>query len=222
VSWELDHLVVAARSLDDGIAWCEATLGFVPQAGGKHPLMGTHNRIFAIGSARYPRAYFEIIAIDPQAPSPGRARWYDLDDPALQDTISRGPALVHWVAACTALGAELDALRQEGVERGEAIAVERATPTGLLRWHIAVRPDGRRLAAGALPTLIEWGDTHPSDTLAACGVALDGLTLRGLPAAVRTRLPGGVAVAEDVGAPLTAHLTTPHGPLTLHAPGAPR
>lgn len=222
MSWVLDHLVVAARSLDDGLAWCEATFGFVPQAGGRHPLMGTHNRIFAIGSARFPRSYLEIIAIDAQAPSPGRTRWYDLDDPALQATLAGGPALVHWVAACTGLGTELDVLRRAGIERGEAIAVERPTPTGLLRWHIAVRPDGQRLGAGALPTLIEWGDVHPADTLAPCGAVLDGLTLRGLPAAVRERLPAGVAVADDAGAPLTAHLTTARGPLTLHAPGAIR
>ena len=41
----LDHLVVAAATLDDGIAWCERTLGHVPQAGGRHAFMGTHNRI---------------------------------------------------------------------------------------------------------------------------------------------------------------------------------
>ena len=54
--WQLDHLVVAARSLDEGAAWCEATLGIVPGPGGKHPLMGTHNRLFPIASDRHPRA----------------------------------------------------------------------------------------------------------------------------------------------------------------------
>jgi len=43
-----DHLVVAARTLDEGAAWCEATLGVVPAPGGKHPLMATHNRLLAI------------------------------------------------------------------------------------------------------------------------------------------------------------------------------
>lgn len=219
MSWALDHLVVAARSLDEGIAWCEATLGIVPTAGGKHPLMGTHNRIFAIGSARFARAYLEIISIDPQAPPPGRVRWFDLDTPALQRSIERGPALVHWVARCASLDGELERLRNAGIDRGEAIAAERPTSAGVLRWRIAVRPDGQRLAGGALPTLIEWGDVHPADTLAPCGVALDALILRGLPTAARERLPGGVRCADDAGAPLTADLTTPRGPLTLHAPG---
>ena len=41
-----------------------------PGSGGRHALMGTHNRVFAIGSEAFPRAYFEIIAIDPDAPDP--------------------------------------------------------------------------------------------------------------------------------------------------------
>ena len=32
----------------------------------------------------YPGSYLEIIAINPDAPDPGRSRWFDLDDAALQ------------------------------------------------------------------------------------------------------------------------------------------
>jgi hypothetical protein len=71
---ELDHLVVAARSLDDGVAWCEATLGVVPAAGGGHAPMGTHNRLLAVSSARFPHSYLEIVAVDPEAPAPSRPR----------------------------------------------------------------------------------------------------------------------------------------------------
>ena len=39
----IDHLVVAARNLDEGVAWCEATLGLTPNAGGEHEKYGTHN-----------------------------------------------------------------------------------------------------------------------------------------------------------------------------------
>ena len=52
----LDHLVVAARSLDEGVRWCAATLGVTPGPGGKHPLMGTHNRLFGIAGDLFPRA----------------------------------------------------------------------------------------------------------------------------------------------------------------------
>ncbi len=78
----LDHLVVLAQTLEDGAAWCRATLGVTPVVGGAHPDMGTHNRLFAIASERFAGAYCEILAIDPAAPAPGRPRWFDLDDPA--------------------------------------------------------------------------------------------------------------------------------------------
>ena len=62
---QLDHLVIAAASLAEGVAWCEATLGLTPGPGGSHPLMGTHNRLLNIASAAFPQAYLEIIAIEP-------------------------------------------------------------------------------------------------------------------------------------------------------------
>lgn len=217
--WALDHLVVAAESLEAGVAWCEATLGLAPTAGGKHPLMSTHNRVFAIASDRFPRTYLEIIAIDPDAPPPGRARWFDLDVPAMQAALRLAPGLIHWAARCADLDAELAALRVRGIERGEALVAERPTPQGVLRWRIAVRPDGRRLAAGALPTLIEWGAVHPTDSMAPSGIALDGLVLRGLPDAVVERLPPGVRHATDAGPALQATLTTRRGTVVLDAIG---
>src|SRR5215813_4169969 len=82
----VDHLVIVARSLDEGVAWCEATLGITPAPGGSHPSMGTHNRLFALSSERYPRTYAEILAVDAGATRPNRPRWFDLDDPKVQGT----------------------------------------------------------------------------------------------------------------------------------------
>ena len=61
---KLDHLVIMAHTLDEGVAWCEATLGVTPASGGEHPLMGTHNRLLRIDSAEFPSAYLELIAIN--------------------------------------------------------------------------------------------------------------------------------------------------------------
>ena len=43
---QIDHLVVAATSLDQGVQWCEALFGITPALGGEHALFGTHNRLF--------------------------------------------------------------------------------------------------------------------------------------------------------------------------------
>lgn len=214
----LDHLVLAARTLDEGVDWCERTLGIVPGPGGRHPLMGTHNRVFAIGSAAYPRAYFEIIAIDPEAPSPGRTRWFDLDNPRLQAALADGPQLVHWVARCTDLEAALAALAQHGIAGGRVLQAARTTPQGELRWRIAVRDDGARLFGGALPLPIEWGALHPADALPASGVTLESVTLGNPePGQLRQalqRIGTDLAIAADAAA-LSATLATPRGRVTL-------
>lgn len=177
---ELDHLVVGAATLDEGVAWCERVLGVTPQPGGKHALMGTHNRLLLISGPNHPRSYLEIIAIDPDAPPPGRARWFDLDQAALRERLSKGPGLIHWVARVPHLDAALAYWRGEGVDAGEPVEATR----GNLRWRIALREDGRRLRREALPVLIEWGEAHPTDALPDQGVQLlgfdsrDGLTAR--------------------------------------------
>jgi hypothetical protein len=219
VNWELDHLVVAARRLDDGVAWCEATLGITPTAGGTHPLMGTHNRVFAIGSPRFPRAYFEIIAIDPAAPVPARTRWFDLDDASLQGALGRGPALVHWVARCGDVRTACAHLKADGIDRGTVLAAERNTPGGLLRWQISVRVDGRRLWGGALPTLIGWGAVHPTDTLPDSGVKLARFELGGLPDSVLKHLPADIEIRGAAEGSLHATLATPRGRVVIESIG---
>ena len=57
----LDHLVVAAATLAEGVAWCERTLGVTPGPGGRHPLFGTHNRLLKIESEAFALAYLDII-----------------------------------------------------------------------------------------------------------------------------------------------------------------
>ncbi|QPF72004.1 VOC family protein [Roseateles sp. DAIF2] len=201
---ELDHLVVGAASLDEGVAWCERVLGVTPAPGGSHALMGTHNRLLNIGAApAYPRCYLEIIAIDPAAPGPqaGRARWFDLDQPALQAVLrERGPGLIHWVSRVASLEASLAQWRGEGIDAGEAVAASRQTPQGLLSWRIALRPDGRRLRREGLPVLIEWGAAarHPADGLPESGVRLLGFEARdGLSARLAT--PRGEVNLELIG-----------------------
>ncbi len=216
MSLALDHLVVAARSLAEGLDWCEAHFGLRPEAGGQHGFMGTHNRVFSIASAAFPRAYLEIIAIDPGLPEPGRARWFDLDDAALQRTLLQGPQLVAWVARCTDIAAAHAAFRAGGIDCGAVLPAERATPNGLLRWRISVRADGRRLLAGAAPALIEWGAAHPTDALGESAVALQTMRLGGWPAALAALLPA--AIERDsalAAAPIAIVLAGPRGAVTL-------
>ena len=220
----IDHLVVAARTLPEGIAWCRETLGLEPAAGGQHPLMGTHNRVFRIDTPAFPRVYFEIIAIDPAAAAPGRTRWFDLDEPRLQDALAAGPRLIHFVASTHDAAGATAALARLGIDRGPLVAAERATPSALLRWKISVRDDGQRLFAGLLPTLIEWGSAHPCEALPASGVSLRTLQ-SAHPQAVQLQAAYDAiglrqVTAQPGPANLVAVLETPRGTVRLESAGA--
>jgi hypothetical protein len=177
--------------------------------------MGTHNRLLAIASAAFPKAYLEIIAIDPDAPPPSRVRWFGLDEPATRERLRERPRLLHLVARCTRLDATLAALAAQGIDAGQAVAAERASPNGMFRWRIAGRADGRLLCGGALPTLIEWQGMHPSDHLPASAVALQSLQLGGLadPVVAALGLQGVPCGAQGVA--LRAAFDTPRGLLQL-------
>ncbi len=213
----LDHLVIAAASLDQGVAWCEATLGVTPLPGGQHPLMGTHNRLLKIATPAFPDAYLEIIAIDPAAPPPARARWFGLGDAALQASLAeRGPRLIHAVARSTMLDMHRWGLIAVGCQPGEPVSASRETPAGLLSWQILVRDDGALDCGGALPTLIQWQGTHPATRMPDSGVTLTGLTLSGVPPRARDVLRlRGVTLRPAGTSLLAATLHTPKGPVTL-------
>ena len=219
----IDHLVVAAATLDQGVAWCEATLGVTPGPGGRHALFGTHNRLLKIATAAWPAVYLEIIAIDPEAPPPARPRWFGLDETALQAQLAAGPRLVHVVARSTMLDMHRWGLITVGCRPGNPVSASRETAQGLLSWQILVPEDGRPDAGGALPTLIQWAGEHPTTHMSDSGVALQSLSLRGVPERARTVLRlKGVDFAVDAGPALRARLVTPLGEVVLEAPVAAR
>ncbi|GEM82867.1 VOC family protein [Meiothermus hypogaeus] len=154
----LDHLVLAAKALGEGLQYVQDTLGLeLPPAGGKHPLMGTHNRLLNLGNG----AYLEIIAIDPEAPPPAQLRWFDLD------RFTGAPRLLTWVARTE------DLARYQGFGLGPAREARR----GELEWHITLPEDGRLHWGGVVPYLIQWGLRHPTHTLPDMGCRLVELVL---------------------------------------------
>ena len=214
----VDHLVVAAATLAQGVAWCEETLGVTPGPGGKHALMGTHNRLLKIATAVYPAAYLEIIAIDPDAPRPVRARWFGLDDASLQARLTAGPRLIHMVARSTMLDMHRWGLVAVGRQPGEPLSASRETPQGLLAWQILVRADGALDCGGALPTLIQWQGRHPTEAMPDSGVTLQSLVLCGVPDQAREVLRlRGVSVQSEPGPALQARLATPRGEVMLQS-----
>lgn len=163
MSTVFDHLIVAAERLDDGVTTVGRRLGVQMAPGGRHPRMGTHNRLLRLGPGRY----LEVIAIDPDAPAPDRPRWFGLDQPALQARLARGPRIVGWVART------LDIARTTAGSTAPFGGIE-AMSRGGLSWRITIPSDGRPPEGGALPSLIEWpaDRPHPADNLPDAGCHL--------------------------------------------------
>src|SRR5262245_33329501 len=101
----LDHVTIGCASLAQGVAYLRQQLGVEIPQGGQHPRMGTHNRLMQIGDG----VYLELIAIDPDAPPPGRRRWYALDEPWQQARIAERPRPIAWIARSADIAAELAA-----------------------------------------------------------------------------------------------------------------
>ncbi len=155
---QLDHIVIAAQTLEQGLEYVQTTLAVeLPPAGGKHPLMGTHNRLLNLGRG----AYLEIIAIDPAASPPPHPRWFELD------RFTGVPRLLTWVARTD------DLERFVPLELGTVNKASR----GDLEWLIAIPKDGRLHLGGTVPYLIQWGSGHPTDTLPDTGCYLIELVL---------------------------------------------
>lgn len=231
---QIDHLVVMAASLDQGVQWCEDTLGITPSPGGEHEKYGTHNRLFKIASPQFPLAYFEIIAINPLAVIPKRAqvpRWFDMDNPTLQKAVAQDPRLIHFVSSTEDVKAARHVLRTQGIERGQVVHASRKSSKGTLNWQITVREDGERLFNGCLPTLIQWGKPeatdplrlHPRNSLPRSGVTLQSLTVSH-PSGAKLQAAfdaiGLAHIAIETGpANLVANLQTPKGLVQLQSLG---
>lgn len=162
----LDHLVVGAARLEDGVRHVADALGIEPVPGGRHHRMNTHNALLRLGEA----TYLEIIAIDPDAGPAEAPRWFDLDGPATQAALAEGPRLLTWVARCD----DLDAATAAAAWSTGPI---RPMRRGAMTWRIAFPEDGHLIAGGLLPPLIQWdADTvHPASKLPAAGCGLAGL-----------------------------------------------
>jgi len=207
----LDHLIVAAVTLADGIEYIAGITGVAPRPGGKHAAMGTHNALLRLGE----QVYLEIIAIDPAAAKPARPRWFDLDNIALQAELVERPRLIHWVARTPDIGR---AVARYPVALGAVHPMAR----GDYRWRITIPDDGKLPGKGVLPSLIQWDVAlHPADALPKSGISIAGLAaahpdpaeIRGVLAALD--LGDVLPVTYDREARFAAMLRTPRGIVTL-------
>ncbi len=200
---ELDHIAIAATDLDQGADWVQRSLGIRPEPGGRHAHFGTHNCLLGLEDG----LYLEVIAIDPEAPPPGQARWFDLD------RFSGAPRISNWICRTDDLEGAQAALPGIGAQ----VRLER----GDLRWRMAVPADGQLPFDDSHPAVMRWDCTrHPAASLPVTGIALRQLVVRHPEAnELRARLAGRLAddrvLFETGPAGLRAEFDTSEGPRIL-------
>ncbi|MEL7012805.1 MAG: VOC family protein [Pseudomonadota bacterium] len=196
---ELDHLIISTTDLETGAKTIAEKLGAPLEDGGKHSSFGTHSQLMSLG----PESYLELIAIDPNAKTPRRSRWFDLDR-------FEGPTqLTHWVVRAK----ELSNLMSMGAA-GPGTPV--ATSRDGMRWTMVVPDDGVLPLDGIAPALIEWrGEKHPCQILPDHGVRLTKLLLSH-PDVNQSYLPDDDRVQTSKSAyEISATFETPLGTVTI-------
>jgi hypothetical protein len=202
----IDHIVVTAPSLERGSEWVRGALGISPQAGGEHPLMGTHNLLLRLGDS----VYLEVISPNPAGPVPARPRWFDLD----RQHSDSPPRLTTWVARTADIQRMVRAA-------SEAVGEIQAMRRGSLEWLITIPADGSMVLEGAAPSLIQWSEeVHPASSLPELGCSFLGLEIfhpdprRVMSILESIGLTSGLTVkslAPGKRGYLEAHIATPNG-----------
>jgi Glyoxalase-like domain len=161
---QLDHIVVAIRSLPEGIAQFEQLTGVKAGVGGKHPGRGTENALVSLDGG----SYLEIIA-----PQPG-ATLSPQDQPMLN--LER-LTIIDWAVSVPEVDRAVAALKDAGFTASPAQPGARLTPAGeRLDWTtFGLRGAG----INAAPFFIRWSPNtpHPSTT-APSGCLLDRLVVQ--------------------------------------------
>lgn len=204
----VDHLVYAVPRLEDGIDQLEKLLGVRAVPGGRHPALGTHNALIALG----PRSYLEIIAPDPTQKKSAVLLPFGMDE-------LHGPKLVAWAVTGYDLDETVKVARSRGVMLGDVVGGTRQRADGtVLTWQFT--NPRTVLGDGLVPFFIDWqGSAHPAST------APQGLKLIGLraehPEATRVQammdaLEIDLHVMQGTAPRLTAVIEGPRGRVELN------
>ncbi|MGJ5175960.1 VOC family protein [Bradyrhizobium oligotrophicum] len=165
---KLDHLTVIAPSLAEGVAHVRHCIGLDVPFGQRHAYMGTHNHLLQLGDS----VYLEIVAVDPAAAAPRRARWFGLDDhERVRADWDEGHRLRGWVA-------RTDAIDQVMAGHPDVFGEKLALPDRDPVFDFTVPNDGSLPRDGAAPSLIDRrGRPRAMAGIADLGARLRSFTL---------------------------------------------
>jgi hypothetical protein len=139
----IDHVVIAVDDLATAAHELEESVGIAATGGGRHPALGTANRLVWLGDT-----YVELVTIVDEAIAAGS--W--LGRPVAA-ALAAGGGFVTWAVASDDLDGDVASLRALGADYGDPFDGERRRLDGdIVRWRLAVPS---RLGPAEPPFLIE-------------------------------------------------------------------
>lgn len=199
---QFDHFAITAATLEEGAAAFEEAVGVALVPGGKHPHMGTHNRLLGLGDL-----YLELIAADPEVPHPGWPRWFDMD------SFAGRPRITNWICRSDDLVGDVATAQGVGFT-----GIPTPLTRGDLSWRFAIPPNGKLPFDDAYPALMQWDcAVTPPQRLADAGVRLTRLEIAHPEApALKAALLGlldepRVVITPGPQKAMRATFVTPHG-----------
>ena len=139
----IDHVVVAVSDLAMAARELEESVGMAATGGGRHPALGTANRLAWLGDT-----YVELVTVDDDAIA---ARSW-LGGPVM-DALADGGGFVTWAVASDDLDVDVASFRTLGADYVDPFDGERRRLDGdVVRWRLAIP---NRLGPGEPPFLIE-------------------------------------------------------------------
>jgi Glyoxalase-like domain len=141
----LDHVLVAVADLDRAAADFDQRHGLRSVEGGRHPGVGTANRIVPLGTD-----YIELIAVVDQTEAANNWRGR-----RVADAVARGETFAGWALRTTDLEAFRKRCQSLGMPLPPPSDGSRRKPDGtLLRWRVQELHEDAEV--GAVPFVIEW------------------------------------------------------------------
>jgi len=139
----IDHVLIACADPNAAAQAIEAQLGLRATGSGRHPALGTFNRLIWLGNS-----FIELIGIEDRARA--QASW--VGRPVVT-AAEAGGGFATWAAATHRLATEVTERRAQGSDLSDPVPGERVRPDGrIVRWTLAAAPV---LGAFEPPFLIE-------------------------------------------------------------------
>lgn len=180
----VDHILIGAASLDDGIRAFESATGAALGRGGRHPSRGPENALASLGAG----VYVEIIALQAGAQA---------DEFVDEFRALKTPSVVGWAVHVVDAADATTRLSRAGFKATTPRPDSRVTPEGATLEWVSFEVETPRIATA--PFFIRWGDatTHPSLTSPG-GCSMSSFQIADPRGGELSRMLAAIGVAADV------------------------